>query len=250
MKYILTFLLIVMSISNVCAWGLEKPIQGNETFVLYKVCGGDTARTFHEIDISFMDKVIFGTKINSDDKIECTYDITICKYVYKESLQDYIKTDCCIIKEYTIDLYYNPTAKMYQIPDHLENEIETNGYLIKTYFQEMVNSGAIECIEFNATNNKKYPDVLEFNSNIEAGGLEINDTAYFSMDSDILKNMPSGLNIDIDDESEGEGIYKTIKIEGDTTGADSIFYNLFYMLIPFIFVILIFKFMKDLLKGD
>lgn len=134
----------------------------------------------------------------------------------------------------------------------------TTSTMVEKYFIELYNEGYLnDQLIYNEFSD--HPDVfkIEFNTTSNDQGMEFGGTAYLDVDSGLIATFDSvdygfalaGRGSDAGSGSiyEGINIYGAGDSEGDASGMGSVFNVMFWLLIPFIFILSVAKFIGRIL---
>lgn len=253
---LITLLVLITTLSTAQAWTDEVPIAGNETMDInwnpyVDGSSADNPYKYSDDDItyaSFTDSTFCSTHAGVLNYVYVVY-----KQIWDATGQVYVQTDCNISIETSVTLSYNHETNMYEIPANWDEQV-SNGYLVKKYFQELINSDSQYCSEFNTTDDTDTPDVFYSAIDIDVGdGEEYQGEMYVSIDDRDAQELaneesPYGYAMTGRGSEGGAGsIYSDLNMydEGDTGSAEmgSAFQTFFYCFLPFIFIIAVFKLM-------
>lgn len=132
----------------------------------------------------------------------------------------------------------------------------TTSTMVEKYFIELYNEGYLnDQLIYNEFSD--HPDVfeIEFNTTSNDQGMEFGGVAYLDIDSGLIATFDSadyGFALGGRGSDAGSGsIYKGINIygagEGDASGMGNVFNVMFWLLIPFIFILSVAKFIGRIL---
>lgn len=249
--------LLLMTVGNAYAWTDETPPIANETLNVglspYLNSSTTASPYLYGLDIDIMNNPLSVQSYLSNDAI------TVCTqyYIYKQvwTGTSYTQIDNCNISmETCVDLVYNPQKEAYELPSNWA-QTTSNGFLVKKYFQELINSDSEYCNQWNNTDESDHPDVFYTTVDIDVeDGNTYWGYAYVSIDNDDEETLKKG-EIDYGFALDGRGsdgssgsIYEGINMYGssgeDASGMGSSFNVIFWVIIPLIFVLAAVKFMS------
>ena len=265
---IISLLLILTCIPSGLAWTDELDMfSENETceFNVNPVFNSSTIDNpywFEQEKYLHGDKAVLSPYFRSNEVVDLCVDYDICKYVYNTVTTSYEKSACCITITDCITFIYKVDANgdgYYALPDNYASQMN-DGFLIKRYFQEMMNSGQIECSDFTTTDESgDNPDVFGINASADVGNTNLNAvyTGYVTLDKDSEALMnPLGKDIGFDVNSiggEGGSGMLAGKIglgvqDSASLGLGKIFNIIFYAFIPFLFILLWLKMQNKVME--
>ena len=129
-----------------------------------------------------MDFPLISPTFQSNDQIIINYVYTIYKQVWDSTGAQYVQTDCNITIETSVTLSWSTEQEQYVLPDNWATQT-TNGFLVKKYFQELINSDSQYCSKFNTTDDSDKPDVFYTAIDVDAGdGNTYEGEMYVSLD--------------------------------------------------------------------
>lgn len=247
--------LLFCCVSNVSAWGSEVDIAGNETCVFtFNFLYNDT-----DIDNPHLygnqERVLIPSTLRSNDMVTMCMEYKIWKKVWDGN--SYVNDSTCYhIITQCIDAIYklDVDGKGYFYLDSTTHQQMTDGYLVKRYFQNMLNAGNIECAEYNNTEETDKPDIFVFDAIADVGNNNLHQvySGAITLDEDgenALKQDHYDYGFEFDGHtgnSEG-AIFTSVGWGGgvSTAGSDMehYFHLIFYGLIPILFILAIFKMM-------
>jgi hypothetical protein len=106
-----------------------------------------------------------------------------------------------------VDLSWDSSINAYVLPPNF-NEQMSNGFLVKRYFQELINSDSQYCNQYNNSDDVDKPDVFYSGVTVDAGdGTEQLSTMYVDLDAhdeNVMRDEESGYGISLDGRG-GEG---------------------------------------------
>jgi len=200
---------------------------------------------------------ILDPALRSNNQVDLSFTYDICKYIYNPATTSYVKSACCITIEEVVTMEYKVDAAgdgYYTAPDNLMTSGLTDAKLIQKYYQEMINTGQIDCSEYtniDEAGNDGEPDVFGINATADVGNDDLNQvyTGFVAMTGDDEREVMSGMEYGFDMGSlSGEGgsgdLANSIgwgDIDGTAKEHIDIFNIFFYTLIPIIFILLIMK---------
>lgn len=248
-KYLVITLILLCSISNVYAWASEVAMVGNESldYGIDPIFNESTVNDPYRYDA---DKQLINPSFRSNDAFTMCTSYFVYKYEWDGS--SYVKnTDCYISIDECIAMQYKVDANgegYYGIPDNWESQV-SDGYLIKRYFQSMLNAGNIDCAEWDNIDESVKPDVFEIESDIDVNRFDLDEsvTGYVILDDDAEKNLKRiqdhGFDINSIAGEGGSGALSNMVGWGDMDETSKEHKNLFdiffFTLIPIIFIMLI-----------
>jgi hypothetical protein len=255
---IISILILLCSISSVSAWVSEEGKAENETLV-YNI-----NTIFNDSNINnpvFFDdyNVFVSPEIRSNHFIEFCTEYKIWKRVWNGT--HYTNDpDCYYQIEHCVDTIYNidSTGKGYfTFPDNTEKL--SDGYLIKRYFQQMLNEGHIPCAEYNNSDEAEKPDIFVFDVLCDVGNNDLNQVFSGAVvlnsngESELKSaNHDYGFSMDGITAGGGGGIAGSIGWGSDVSDAGheakNTFYLVFYGVIPLLFLISVLKMMNRVSK--
>lgn len=247
--------LLLISIGNAYAWDEETGQVGNETlntgFNPFINMSSSEIPFEYTYEREIMNMPFTQGSYTSNNAIAICTNYKIYKQIWDGS--SYVQINNCNISIDTcINLDYDANKKQYVLPENYK-DVMTNGFLVKKYFQELINSNDIYCSTYNNSDEIKHPDVLYTEINIDASdGNEYIGYIYTSLDDNAEMELSSYGNIDYGFSNIGKGsdagtgsIYQGLNLYGsgggDTTGMSELFNLIFWALIPFIFILCVFK---------
>lgn len=246
--------LLVCCVSNVSAWGSEVAIAGNETCdygfsFLYNDTSIDNPHVYDR------EQTLMSPNMRSNDAVTFCTTFKIWKKVWDGS--SYVNDSSCYhYITSCVDLVYNLDVDGvgYYSMDSTTQQQMTDGYLVKRYFQDMLNSGNIACAEYNNTDETDKPDIFVFDALVDVGNDDLNQvySGAISLNEDgenELKQDHYDYGFEFDGHTgNSEGAIFTSVGWGSgvsTAGSDMehFFHLIFYGLIPVLFILAIFKMM-------
>jgi hypothetical protein len=249
--------ILLTTVGTSCAWTDETPPVANETLNVglspYLNSSTATSSYLYGLDSVIMNIPLCMQSYLSNDAI------TVCTqyYIYKQvwTGTSYTQIDNCNISmETCVDLVYNPQADAYELPTNWA-QTTSNGFLVKKYFQGLINSDSQYCSEWNNTDESDHPDVFYSTVDIDVeDGNNYWGYAYISIDNDDEETLKKG-EIDYGFALDGRGsdgasgsIYEGVNMYGgtggDASGMGASFNVIFWVIIPLIFVLAAVKFMS------
>lgn len=252
LKLLCLFIVLCCAI-NVSAWSDESNIEGNES-LSYGVSTIFNESTVNDPYRYFdTDKELFNVDAVSNDPVEMCTTYYIYKYEYDTSTSSYVKNTNCVysIEECVTFVYRerNDGTPYWVCPDMAQQM--TDGYLIRTYFQSMLNGGHVACAEYEATDETDKPDRfgIEAHADVDNDDLDQVFSGYVEFDTDtereLTKNQNYGFDIDSICGEGGSGDLANAvgwgSMDEASTEHKSIFEKFFYTLVPIIFVLLVLK---------
>jgi hypothetical protein len=208
------------------------------------------------MDNDVMEQPFQSPSYSSLDPLTVCTSYMIYKQVWDGSSYTQIET-CNVSIDTCVNLSYNPTTEMYELPDNWANVV-SNGFIVKKYFQELINSDSEYCSQWNSTDNE-FSDVFYTTIEVDAGtGDTQTATIYTALDDDDIEILKAG-DIDYGFGLVGRGsgggsgsIYEGIDMYGasgkDTTGMGAGFNTIFWCIIPLIFILAIMKLSSRVMK--
>lgn len=252
--------LLLMTIGNAYAWTDETAPHDNETLNIgfNPALNESTANNpyMYGMDIDVMNQAYQSSSYSSLDPLTLCTSYMIYKQVWDGSSYTQIE-NCNVSIDTCVDLSYNPTTEMYDLPSNWA-DVMTNGFMVKKYFQELINSDSQYCSQWNSTDNE-FPDVFYSTIEVDAGtGTTQTATIYTVLDDDDIEILKAG-DIDygfaLDGRGSGGGsgsIYEGIDMYGstsrDTTGMGTGFNTIFWYIIPLIFILAVMKLSSRVMK--
>lgn len=259
---LIVLIVLLTTLSTAQAWTDETPIAANETIDMnwnpsIDASTVDNPYKYSDTDIT-MDTLLDPTLISMHDG-EINFVYTIYKQVWDATGGMYVQSDCNVTIETSVTLSYNSESGMYEMPSNWNTQI-SNGFMVKKYFQDLINSDSEYCTEFNTTDDSSTPDVFYTAIDVDVGdGEEYQGEMYVSIDdrdAQELANEESPYGYAMSGrgaEGGGGSIYGEIDMydEGDTGSAEmgGAFKTFFYCFIPFIFILGVFKLMLRVQQG-
>jgi len=203
------------------------------------------------------DPLLMSSFLSNDPVTMCTSYI-IYKQVWDGSSYQQINT-CNVSIDTCIDLVYNPVSEAYELPANW-NQVVSNGFLVKKYFQDLINSDSEYCSQWNSSDDTQFPDVFYTYIDVDVNDGE-DHTAYMytSLDDGDIESMGDddtdyGFDMGGRGSDGGSGsIYEGIDLYGgvgDESGMGAGFGWIFFGLIPIIFLFAILKFCRRVLWGE
>lgn len=255
-KIIIITIILVVGIGNCYAWDDEIPLADNETSnVIFNpfMDATDSENTFeYSYEREIMNMPFYQGSYTSNDAISICTSYTIYKQIWDGTT--YIQINNCNVSvETCINLNYDANKNQYVLPDNY-NDVTTNAFLVKKYFQNLINSNNEYCNNWNNSDEIDNPDIFYTEIIVDTGEADnYIGYIYTSLNDNGEKELSKGET----DYGFGEGkgsevggnqIYEGINLykSGDGTGIDSsILSNVFFVLIPLIFI---FSVMKLIMK--
>jgi len=252
---------LAFSTGNAQAWSDEAAPLDNETLNI----GFNHALNESSTDNPYpfgmypelMDETLLMSSYLSNDPITVCTTYIIYKRVWDGSSYQQI-TSCNISIESCVDLVYNPVSDAYELPDNW-NQVVSNGFLVKKYFQDLINSDSEYCSQWNSSDDTPFPDVMYTYIDVDVeDGNEHTGYMYTSLDdSDIesISNADTDYGLALTGRGAGGGsgsIYEGIDLYGgtdDESGMGMGFGWVFFGLIPCIFMFAVLKFCRRVLFG-
>ena len=265
---LITIMILLTCIPSAYAWTDEQDLfTENETCEfnvnpIFNTSTVDNPYWFEQEKYLHGDKDILSPYFRSNDVMDYCMDYDICKYVWDSSTSSYVKSACCITITECITCEYKVDANgdgYYALPDNFESQMN-DGFLIKRYFQEMLNSGQIECSDFTTTDDSgDNPDVFGINASADVGNTNLNAvyTGYVTLTGESEKLMNSqGQDYGFDmDSIGGEGGSGALanqlglgELDEGSLATKGMFNMLFYAFIPVLFILLWMKMSNKVMK--
>jgi len=254
---------LLLCCGNTAAWTDEVGVASNETLHVdfnpaMNESSVDNPYQFSDSDI--MMEPFFIDKYVSSHQITIAYVYTIYKQIWDDDGSMYTQTDCNITIETEVTLSWDSDIEQYVLPPNF-NEQMTNGYMVKKYFQDLINSDSEYCSEWNTTDDTTTPDVFYTGIEIDVGdGTTSTAYMYTSIDDRDAQDLasdetPYGYAFAGRGSEGGSGsIYEGIDLygdgAGDESGLGSAFNCLFFLLIPIIFLLAVVKFVMKIIGGN
>lgn len=257
-KYILTVVVLLLCVGITSAWDEETPLIANETLSIdwHPAMGQSTVNTpFRYIDGSIMDTPFTSNTFVSRDSATINYVYKIYRYIWDGT--NYISIENCNVTiETSIDLAWDDTIDAYVLPANFNEQMD-NGFLVKRYFQNLINSDSIYCSQYNNSDTTSTPDIFYTEVEVDAGdGDPATATMYTSVDSKSEKDLRAGISnygfsLDGRGSDGGSGaIYEGLNMygsgDGDTSGLGNAFEILFWIFIPIIFLLCAVRFVQKM----
>lgn len=203
------------------------------------------------------DPLLMSSYLSNDPVTVCTSYI-VYKQVWDGSSYQQI-TNCNITIDTCVDLVYNPISEAYELPDDW-SQVVSNGFLVKKYFQDLINSDSEYCSQWNSSDDTPFPDVMYTYIDVDVDdGEEHTAYMYTSLDDGDIESLSDddidyGFALDGRGSDGGSGsIYEGIDLygsgAGDESGMGAGFGWIFYGLIPIIFLFAVFKMCQRVLWG-
>lgn len=249
-----------MCIGSISAWGDETAPLDNETvnIGLNPALNESAANNPYPYGINndIMESPLTKGSYLSNDPITLCTSYMLYKQVWDGS--SYIQIEeCNITLTECVDLIYNPESEAYELPDNWA-DVTTNGFLVSRYFQNLINSDSQYCSQWNSSDESDFPDVFYTSVVVDYGYGTDTGFMYTSLDDDDIESF-SDDDIDYGFMDSGRGsdagsgsIYEGINLYGNTEGGSSAqgmgdaFGNLFYLIIPILFILCVLKFVFGL----
>ena len=252
----------VMLLNPVSAWDSETGLAENEsidygTNTIFNQSTLSNPYRYYAYEEEF---AFIHPSIRSNDRITINTEYSICKYIYNGT--DYIQdVTCCITIEENVNLEYKVDVSgtgYWGVPDGWESVV-SDGFLIKRYFQEMLNAGHLDCAEYNNSEEIEDPDIFYATVEVDVGNGDISQTftGALVLDSNAeiaIKNKGHdfGFNLEGLGGEGGDDIFNDINLgSGLTSGSKkckSTFDLLFYGIIPLFFMFAVFKMIQKVGK--
>jgi len=252
--------MLLMSVGTVMAWTDETAPLDNETLNV----GFNPALNSSSVDDPYLyglDEEVMSAPFqmpyySSLEPITVCTSYTIYKQVWDGSSYTQIN-DCNISVDNCVDLYFNPTTEMYELPSNWA-QVTSNGFMVKKYFQELINSDSQYCSQWNSSDSE-FPDVFYTTVEVDVeSGTTYQAYMYTKLDDDDIETLSSG-DIDygfaLDGRGSGGGsgsIYEGINMygsgAGDTTEMGASFNLIFWCIIPLIFILAVMKLSSRVMK--
>jgi len=257
----LTGLIILLACCGTAAsWTDETGIAGNETLHIdfnpaMNESSADNPYKFSDGDI--MSDPFFKNTYISNHQTTINYVYTIYKQIWDSDGSVYTQTDCNITVETSVTLSWDSDIEQYVLPPNFNDQM-TNGFMVKKYFQDLINSDSEYCSEWNTTDDTTTPDIFYTGVEIDAGdGNTSSAHMYTSIDDRDVQELatdetPYGYALSGRGSEGGSGnIYEGIDMYGDGAGDESglggAFNCLFFLLIPLIFLLCVAKFVSKII---
>lgn len=253
--------LFIMSIGTAIAWTDEVAPVGNETLNLgFNPALNETTADIpylYGMDIDVMNQPLLMSSYLSNDAVTVCTTYTLYKQIWNGTDYEQI-INCNISIDSCVDLIYNPSKDAYELPPNFQ-QVTTNGFLIKKYFQELINSDSEYCSQWNSTDDIDFPDVMYTTIEIDVNdGNTYEAYMYTALDGDDVETLQSG-DIDYGFALDGRGsggssgsIYEGIDMYGssdsDTSGMAAGFNTIFWCIIPLIFILAVMKLSSRVMK--
>jgi hypothetical protein len=259
--------IFLMCISTVSAWDTESELYDNETLNIgfNPILNESEANNPYPYGIypDLMNDALLMPSLSSLDPTTMCVSYKIYKQIWDGS--NYIQINTCNISiESCVNLQYNSVTNMYELPDNWA-AVQSNGFLVKKYFQDLINSDSAYCSEWNSSNDE-FPDVFYTVIDVDVNdGNEHVAYMYTSVSDADIKTMSDNTLPDYGDYGLGSsgrgsdagsgGIYTGINVYSNTddstaqTMGDS-FKSLFYIGIPILFAICAIRFISKVIKND
>lgn len=261
---IVGILIVLCCAMNVSAWTDEQDLYPNNEsceFNVNPIFNGSTVNNPYWLDytryVHNPGNGIMDPALRSRDQIDLQQDYDICKYIYNPATSSYVKTACCITISEVITLvidYDTNGDAYYRCPDNLLSTHLTDAKIIQRYYQEMINTGQIDCSEYtniDESGTDGNPDVFGINATVDVGNDDLNQvyTGFVAMTGDDEREVMAGMEYGFDMGSiSGEGgsgdLANSIgwgEMDGTSKEHMDSFHVFFYTLIPIIFILLIMK---------
>jgi hypothetical protein len=246
--------ILFMTIGITSAWTDETPPQNNETLNIgfNPILNETTVNNPYPYGMypELMDESLLMSSYISNDPITTCTSYIVYKQVWNGS--DYVQIDTCNITIDTcVNLVYDPVTDVYELPNNWD-QVVSNGFLVKRYFQELINSDSEYCSTFNSSDDSEFPDVFYTIIDVDVeDGEEHIAYMYTSVDDEdieILSSEDTDYGFALDGRGSGGGsgsIYEGINMYGssggDTTGMGASFKTIFWCIIPLIFILAVMK---------
>jgi hypothetical protein len=252
---VITIAILLMCCGTTHAWTDEVAIADNETMDINfnpAINGSSSDNPYHFSDSDIQDTPYSTGTYVSNDPVTMNFAYTIYKQVWDASGSVYVNTDCNVTIETSVTLSYNSVTGQYEKPANFA-EITSNGYMVKKYFQDLINSDSQYCSEFNTTDDTSTPDVFYTAIDIDVGdGDEYHGEMYVTIDDQnkgelATDESPYGYAFGGRGSAGGSGaIYNDLNMYGETGGDESgmgdTFDMFFWLFIPIIFLLAVAKF--------
>jgi hypothetical protein len=251
--------IFLICIPVISAWNTAGELYDNETLNVgfNPVLNESEANNPYPYGLypEFMDDPILKPSLSSLDPLTMCTTYTIYKQIWDGS--NYVQIDTCHISiDDCVDLQYNSITNMYELPDTWAEHV-SNGFLVKKYFQELINSDSEYCSEWNSSDSE-FPDVFYSYIGVDVNtGTNYTAYMYTSVSDDDIETLttekiPDYGDYGLDTDGQGSdagtgGIYQGLNIygadkDGMASGTMGMFKQLFYILIPILFILCAFKF--------
>jgi hypothetical protein len=185
----------------------------------------------------------------SNDAISICTSYTIYKQVWDGS--SYTQIDNCNVSIHAcVNCEYNSITGQYTLPENI-NDVMTNGFLVKKYFQNLINSNSEYCNNWNNSDEMDNPDIFYTEIIVDTG--EANNYMgymYTSLNNNAEKELSQdktdyGFGTGRGADAGSGGIYEGLNLygtgAGDTSGMGDAFNTMFWMMIPLLFILCIMK---------
>lgn len=257
---VISLIIVLLCCGTSMAWTDEVPVATNETLHIdfnpaMNESAADNPYKFSDTDI--MNTPFFMDQYYSNDQVTINYVYTIYKQIWDSDGSVYTQTDCNISVETSVTLSWDSEKEQYVLPESFSNQM-TNGYMVKKYFQDLINSDSQYCSEWNTTDEVDTPDIFYTAVEIDGGdgNTHIGDM-YASIDDRDAQDLardetPYGYALSgRGSEGGGASIYEGLDMygdgAGDESGLGSVFDTLFFLLIPIIFLLCVCKFVMKIM---
>jgi hypothetical protein len=248
--------ILLINIGSCYAWGDETPIVENETSnTIFNpfMNATDPENAFeYSYEREIMNMPFYQGIYTSNNAISVCTSYKIYKQIWDGS--SYVQVDNCNVSiETCVNLNYDANKNQYVLPDNYD-DVTTNGFLVKKYFQDLINSDSVYCSNWNNSDEIDNPDIFYTEIIVDTGEADnYMGYIYTSLDNRAEKELSKG-KIDYG-YAEGKGseggsnqIYEGINLYKSGEGTDidsSILSTVFFVLIPLIFI---FSVMKLIMK--
>ena len=250
--------IILICVNSAFAWTDETAPYDNETLdhgfnIALNESTANNPYMFG-MDSDVMESQFLAPCYSSLDPVTIGFSYIIYKQIWDGT--NYIQIDNCNITiDTSVDLTYNPNTEMYELPSNW-NQVTSNGFMVKKYFQELINSDSQYCNQWNSSDNE-FPDVFYTTIEVDASSgetqsgyiytkLSDNDIESLTSSTDDYGFVSTGKGSDGGSGGIYEGIHMYGTGEGDGAGVGGAFNTLFYLIIPLIFILAICKFVFGL----
>ena len=253
--------ILLMSIGNAFAWDDETAPLDNETLNigLNPIVNESTANNPYPFGLypEIMKEPLLKSSLLSNDPITQCTTYTVYKQVWDGSSYQQV-TNCNISIDTCVDLIYDPNIDAYVLPPNWQ-QVTSNGFLVKKYFQDLINSDSEYCSQWNSSDDSQFPDVMYTYIDVDVeDGQDHVGYIYTSLDDADIESLSKeetdyGFGLTGRGSDGGSGsIYEGVDMYGasggDSTGMGSAFNTIFWCIIPLIFILSIMKLSSRVLK--